>query len=306
MVEYDTPWFLDHPGPSAKRLRHLLTSFGGCVLDDALAHPSCQVLLDLVLSCDKPLFVAWGTELRVLHNDACYPMFRGRLSMGRRMCDVWSERWREIDRDVAPLMQGGHPRTTPLDLGCPLKGHLLSGGELFFDCTPVNGPLSREKPLGLFCVFRGYKLAMLQRTPPSVMTTASPQTDPLQAQPAALRVLIADDHVDAAETLAMLVGLEGHAVEVACNGQDALTLARRLRPDVAILDIGMPGLDGHAVAHHIRQTQAGESMLIVALTGRGDAEDKERAQVAGFDEHFTKPVDPALLLGCIRAWQHRR
>ena len=119
-------------------------------------------------------------------------------------------------------------------------------------------------------------------------------------------MLIADDHVDAAETLAMLVGLEGYAVEVARNGQDALTLARRLRPDVVILDIGMPGLDGHAVAHRIRQTQDGASMLIVALSGRGDAEDKERARVAGFDEHFTKPVDPALLMGCIGTWGRRR
>ena len=136
-------------------------------------------------------------------------------------------------------------------------------------------------------------------SPPSLSSLQPPGSGPL-------RVLIADDHVDAVETLAMLVSLEGHAVEVARNGHEALELAGRLRPDVAILDIGMPGLDGHAVAHHIRQTQAGESMLIVALTGRGDAEDKERAQVAGFDEHFTKPVDPALLLGCIRAWQHRR
>jgi len=306
VVEYDTPWFLDHPGPSSKRLRHLLTGCGGGVLADALAHPSCQVLLDLLLGSDKPLFVAWGADLRVLHNDACYSMFHGKVSMGQRMCDVWGERWREIGRDVALLMQGGHLRTTPLELGCRLNGHASWGGEFFFDCTPVNGPLSKAKPLGLFCAFRGYKPSMLQRTPPSAMTTASPPADPLQAQPAALRVLIADDHVDAAETLAMLVGLEGHAVEVACNGQDALMLARRLRPDVAILDIGMPGLDGHAVAHRIRQTQAGASMLIVALTGRGDVEDKERARVAGFDEHFTKPVDPALLLGCIRAWQRRR
>ena len=122
----------------------------------------------------------------------------------------------------------------------------------------------------------------------------------------ALRVLIADDHVDAADTLAMLVNLEGHEVEVARNGEDALQIAERLRPDVAILDIGMPGLDGNEVAHRLRQTQQGASMLIVALTGHGEVEDKQRARVAGFDEHFTKPVEPAALLGRIAAWQRGR
>ena len=124
--------------------------------------------------------------------------------------------------------------------------------------------------------------------------------------PVALRMLIADDHLDAAETLAMLLSLEGHTVEVARHGQEALELAARLSPDVAILDIGMPGLDGHTVAHRIRQTQAGASMLIVALTGRGELEDKELARRAGFDQHFTKPVDPAQLLGRIAAWQSAR
>lgn len=122
----------------------------------------------------------------------------------------------------------------------------------------------------------------------------------------ALRVLISDDHVDGADTLALLVNLEGHEVEVAHNGEEALHIADRLRPDVAILDIGMPDLDGHEVARRLRQSSQGRSMLIIALTGRDEAEDKQRARVAGFDEHFTKPVDPVALLRRIAAWQHGR
>lgn len=122
----------------------------------------------------------------------------------------------------------------------------------------------------------------------------------------ALRVLISDDHVDGADTLAMLVNLEGHEVEVAHDGEEALRIADHLHPDVAILDIGMPGLDGHEVASRLRQTRDGASMLIMALTGRDETEDKQRARVSGFDEHFTKPVDPAALLGRIADWQQGR
>lgn len=320
-VEYDMPWFLDHPGPSAERLRHQLRRSEGGVLADALAHPSCQVLLDLVLGNDKPLFVAWGDELRVLYNDACSTLFQGSVAMGQKMRDVWADRWRELGPGVEQVMRSGHARMRTFELSCGLRGHPLAR-RFLFDCSPVNDPLSNHGPLGLFCACRGEKASML--TPPrrsnrprgsdpgqavhpwsprSTMTGAPEPSFPSVLHGDALRVLIADDHMDAAETLAMLVSLEGHAVEVARNGHEALELAGRLRPDVAILDIGMPGLDGHTVAHRIRQTKAGASMLIVALTGRGDTEDKERARQAGFDEHFTKPVDPAELLGCISTWR---
>lgn len=121
-----------------------------------------------------------------------------------------------------------------------------------------------------------------------------------------LRVLIADDNVDAADSLAMLVSLEGHAVSIARNGDEALQLVSRIAPDVAILDIGMPGQNGLTVAQRIREMEEGERMLVVALTGHGQSEDKLRARAAGFDEHFTKPVDPALLLGRIAQWQQGR
>ena len=131
-------------------------------------------------------------------------------------------------------------------------------------------------------------------------------SSPAPLKSRALRVLISDDHVDGADALAMLVNLEGHEVAVAHNGEEALRIAGRLHPDVAILDIGMPGLDGHEVARRLRQTLEGTWMLIVALTGRDELEDKQRARASGFDEHFTKPVDPSALLGRIAAWQQRR
>lgn len=118
----------------------------------------------------------------------------------------------------------------------------------------------------------------------------------------ALKVLIADDHVDAAETLAMVMSLEGHAVAVARNGDEALVLAEQLQPDVIILDIGMPGVDGHTVAQRLRQTTWGASSLVVAISGFGEEADKQRARGSGFDAHFTKPVAPSQLLNRIAAW----
>ena len=109
------------------------------------------------------------------------------------------------------------------------------------------------------------------------------------------RVLVVDDNRDAAESLAMLLKLYGCSVEVALGGEAALGTLARFRPDIVLLDIGMPGMDGYATARHIRSNAAGSDLFLVALTGWGQDEDKRRAREAGFDEHLTKPVDPSLL-----------
>src|SRR5881394_2331650 len=109
------------------------------------------------------------------------------------------------------------------------------------------------------------------------------------------RILVADDNRDAGETLAMLLRLEGHEVHVAVNGLEAVELFEQISPDVAILDIGMPGLSGHEVAKRIRELGRQPPVTLIAITGWGQKADKERAAASGFDHHFTKPVEPALL-----------
>jgi PAS domain S-box-containing protein len=113
--------------------------------------------------------------------------------------------------------------------------------------------------------------------------------------PPVSRVLIADDNVDGAESLAMLVKFSGHEVFVAHTGLDAFQMAAAHRPQIAILDIGMPGMDGYQVAQKVRDQAWGVNMTLIALTGWGQEDDKLRAQRAGFDYHLTKPVDPAAL-----------
>jgi PAS domain S-box-containing protein len=108
-------------------------------------------------------------------------------------------------------------------------------------------------------------------------------------------VLIADDNPDGAEILAMLLQTSGHTVHVANDGAAALDLAARIRPDIAVLDIGMPGLSGYEVARRIRCEAWGASMTLIAVTGWGQEEDKREALAVGFDFHLTKPMDPTYL-----------
>jgi CheY-like chemotaxis protein len=93
----------------------------------------------------------------------------------------------------------------------------------------------------------------------------------------------------------MLLRLDGHDVQLARNGPEALELFERMRPEIAILDIGMPGLNGYDVARRIRQHKDANGVKLIALTGWGQESDKKRASASGFDHHFTKPVEPSTL-----------
>jgi signal transduction histidine kinase/CheY-like chemotaxis protein len=106
-----------------------------------------------------------------------------------------------------------------------------------------------------------------------------------------LKVLVADDNRDAADSLAMVLALSRHEVLVAHSGAQALQIAREAQPQAVILDIGMPDISGYDVAREIRREPWGANVLMLALTGWGQKEDKERARAAGFDHHLTKPVD---------------
>jgi PAS domain S-box-containing protein len=113
------------------------------------------------------------------------------------------------------------------------------------------------------------------------------------------RVLVADDNRDSAETLAMLLRVEGHEVMIAHDGSAALAAFGGFAPDIVLLDIGMPGPNGYEVARQIRQSRAGAGTTLIAITGWGQESDKERAFAAGFDHHLTKPVDTVQLSGLL-------
>jgi len=111
----------------------------------------------------------------------------------------------------------------------------------------------------------------------------------------ARRILVVDDNEDSAESLTILLSLGGHQTHPAYDGLEAIEAAEMFKPEVILLDIGLPKLNGFEVARKIREHPWGQTMMLVALTGWGQEEDRRRAREAGFNHHLTKPVDPLAL-----------
>lgn len=110
------------------------------------------------------------------------------------------------------------------------------------------------------------------------------------------RVLIVDDHPDAGQSLAMLLELAGNQPLVVYDGLTAIAEAERFRPELILLDIGMPRIDGYETCRRMRAQAWSTGVQVIALTGYGQEADRDRTREAGFDGHLVKPVDPALLL----------
>jgi len=134
------------------------------------------------------------------------------------------------------------------------------------------------------------------RLPSSTASAPRPATPPLTA-PArnGHRILVVDDNEDSAESLAILLRMSGHDVQIAHDGPSAVELAHVSSPEVVLLDIGLPGMSGYEVARRLRSRAGAATALLIALTGYGQREDRRRSQEAGFDLHLVKPVDPVEL-----------
>ena len=124
-------------------------------------------------------------------------------------------------------------------------------------------------------------------------SASSPEPGPSES--AVRRVLIVDDNLDTAESEAELAKLWGHEVAIAQNGAAAIELASKFQPHIALIDIGLPEMNGYEIARHLRQLPDVSKALLVAITGYGREEDQKAARDAGFDLHLTKPVDPVRL-----------
>jgi CheY-like chemotaxis protein len=119
-------------------------------------------------------------------------------------------------------------------------------------------------------------------------------------------IVLVEDIPDVADsTAALLRTFGGHTVEIASDGPSALSLARALKPDAMVIDIGLPGMTGYEVAREVRREEWAVGILLIALSGYGKAEDIERAIDAGFNAHRTKPVESNDLLGMLDEWETR-
>ena len=131
--------------------------------------------------------------------------------------------------------------------------------------------------------------------------SGEPEQEPARdrAEPRRARILVVDDNVDSAKGMSRLLVSSGHEVETAHDGRTALEMARRFRPEVVLLDIGLPGMDGYQVAEKLRQEDCGRVAILVAITGYAQEKDRDRSRGAGFDHHLAKPVDYDELLTLI-------
>ena len=142
---------------------------------------------------------------------------------------------------------------------------------------------------------RGTEFTFWLPLDPKVACQSREATAPPRLPQGKRRILIIDDNRDAAETLRLLLNLTGHATTVAYAGPAGMEQARSFHPDVVLCDIGLPEMDGYAVARKLRQDPVTEMAYLIAVTGYGQDEDRNKALAAGFDLHLTKPVDPVEL-----------
>jgi CheY-like chemotaxis protein/two-component sensor histidine kinase len=149
---------------------------------------------------------------------------------------------------------------------------------------------------------RGHGAEFVVRLPILAEPPPPPPPAPAPVQDMARRILIVDDNTDGARSLAMIQKRRGHVAETASTGPEAVTAAAAFRPEVVLLDIGLPGMNGFEVARKIRAMPELGGVFIIAMSGYGREEDRHEAKQAGFDEYMVKPVD----LEQLRAWMRER
>jgi CheY-like chemotaxis protein len=137
---------------------------------------------------------------------------------------------------------------------------------------------------------QGARIAMGQETPKEVVA----------GEAVSRRILVTDDDADSAETLAIVLRVAGHEVQIAHDGPSTLEIATAFRPDVIFLDVGLPGMDGFETARQLRQVAGLDKVVLVALTGYGREEDRRRAGEVGIDHFLVKPTPPKLLTDIVR------
>jgi CheY-like chemotaxis protein len=128
---------------------------------------------------------------------------------------------------------------------------------------------------------------------------ATRRSDDAEGLTAKLRIVVVEDQADAREALGMILQLDGHSIASAAEGPEGLELILSERPDVALLDLGLPGMTGFEIATRVRE-ELGESITLIAMSGYGQPEDVRRAEASGFNRHLTKPVDPKRLAAALR------
>jgi len=273
----------------------------------------------------RPLIDAGRHELEVALPDAPLPLEADPVRLAQVVGNL-------LNNAAKYTPRGGHIRVTAERRGSEVALHVRDDGvgipaemlhKIFDLFTQVDRTLASAQGglgIGLTLVRRivelhggrvearsagansGSEFVVTLPLAPSPDASAGPSAaDP---EPGALplhRVLIVDDNADAAESLGLLLRMLGADVTIAHDGPGALATLQHFRPSIVLLDIGMPGMDGYEVAARVRALPGLERVLLVALTGWGQSEDRQRSHAAGFDHHFVKPIDLAALQALLQS-----
>ena len=275
-----------------------------------------SIVMDALEVC-RPVISAASHELSLLLPEQPVRIEGDRTRLVQVMCNLISN----AEKYTAPggkigieaKVEGAAVVISVIDNGVGIPADMLA--KVFDLFTQVEGTLERSQGglgIGLTLVkrlvelhggsveassdgaWRGsqfvVRLPRVLRVAP-ILPAAAPSAAGLRVR--RHRILVADDNRDAADSLAFMLRLAGHEVGVAYDGREALALAETFRPEVALLDIGMPRMNGYETAHALRQRPGAALLTLFALTGWGQPDDKRRSRAAGFDHHFVKPLDPA-------------
>ena len=245
---------------------------GGALPHPVMWPPGLRGMVRLMLDSKVPMAIAWGEQYALLYNDAFIPFLGERHpgALGRPLEQAWQEGWPAI----APLVERACAGESLECRAQPMKvAHGAQAGQGRFKSyfSPLRDD---DNSLSGVCW-------QLVEAPPDVADDAA----------RAPCVLVVDDNADAGAMLAMLLEAHGYRVLVEQGSRAALATAERERPDVCVLDIGLPDMDGRQLAAALRQMPAMAGAMLVAVTGYGGEADRREALDAGFDHYLVKPVD---------------
>ena len=247
-----------------------------------------EAVVDMALESSRPQVTAAGHHLSVL-----LPSERVTLDADpARLARVFSALLNNAAKNSPPQSSIGFSVTVEgREAVASVDGSDAGLDALGIGLTLVRGIVALH---GGRLEAQGSEVAVRVPLAPAAQAARQPAAAYPQAQASGLRVLVADDNRDAADSMQRILALFGHEVRVAYDGSTALKLSEQFRPRVALLDIGMPGTNGYEVARALRRQQ-GARVTLVAVTGWGQDADRRRSSEAGFDHHLTKPVDPGTL-----------